>query len=110
MLGFGLEQQGCYEGPAFEEKLGPDAWLDHGLVHARYFQGDDELDDALEFLQSVVPTGLKRSCILFSTRTVGGTWPLLHCVSRSFESAITIFDGSLWPDSSASREWGSSTP
>ena len=27
------------EGLAFERSLGPDAWLDHGLAHALYFQG-----------------------------------------------------------------------
>ena len=27
------------EGLAFEPTLGPDAWLDHGMAHALYFQG-----------------------------------------------------------------------
>ena len=27
------------EGLAFETTLGPDAWLDHGMAHALYFQG-----------------------------------------------------------------------
>ena len=45
MLAFALEQQGSYqeaEAVAREGlglKLGEDAWLDHALAHALYFQG-----------------------------------------------------------------------
>lgn len=115
MLAFGLEQQGCYqdaekaarEGLAFEEELGPDAWLDHGLAHALYFQGDDELDDALEFLQSRSGNWMKEELHPFLYTHCWWHLALLHCESRAFKPAIAIFDEHLWPDGPGGREQGS---
>jgi len=106
MWAFGLEQQGLYEeaeekareGLALPGQLADDAWLDHGLAHALYFQGDDRLDEALEFLQErSVRWG---AADLHPFLYTHNWWhmSLLHCERRDAKAALEIFDTRLWAD------------
>eukprot|EP00928_Gymnodinium_smaydae_P007457 TRINITY_DN12679_c0_g1_i1.p1 TRINITY_DN12679_c0_g1~~TRINITY_DN12679_c0_g1_i1.p1 ORF type:complete len:476 (-),score=127.73 TRINITY_DN12679_c0_g1_i1:90-1517(-) len=114
MWAFGLEQEGRYEeaeakareGLQFEATLGPDAWLDHGLAHALYFQGDDRLDEALEFLQERSANWGAEALHPFLFTHCWWHLSLLHCEKRSFEDAYRIFDERLWPDSAEGAERG----
>jgi len=106
MWSFGLEQQGKYEeaeakareGLAFEKDLGPDAWLDHSLAHAFYFQGDDMLDEALEFLESRCSSWSATELHPFLYTHNWWHLALLYVEKRSFDKAIQIFDERLWPE------------
>jgi len=107
MWAFGLEQCGQYEeaeqkareGLAFEAELGADAWLDHGLAHALYFQGEDMMDDAIEFLKSRSPTW--NSTALHPFLYTHNWWhlALLYCERRDYTNSLKIFDERLWADS-----------
>mmetsp|Transcript_81067 Transcript_81067/g.194481 ORF Transcript_81067/g.194481 Transcript_81067/m.194481 type:complete len:454 (-) Transcript_81067:14-1375(-) len=114
MWAFGLEQQGCYqdaervakEGLAFERSLGPDAWLDHGLAHALYFQGEKRLEEAEKFLKQRSGTWLKEALHPFLYTHCWWHLALLHCERRNFEASLAIFDERLWPEGPAGLEQG----
>jgi len=109
MWAFGLEQQGQYleaeakarEGLKFEPVLGPDAWLDHGLAHALYFQGEDELDEAIEFLESRSSSWSAEALHPFLYTHCWWHLSLLHCEKRSYAKALEIFDERLWSEKDA---------
>lgn len=106
---FGLEQNGEYEdaeakareGLEFEKVLGPDAWLDHGLAHALYFQGDDRLDDAVEFLESKSASWKAGELHPFLYTHNWWHLSLLRTEKRDFTGALQIFDERLWTEEHA---------
>jgi len=111
MWAFGLEQCGDYtnaeakarQGVELEAKAGiqPDAWLDHGLAHALYFQGEERMDEAIEFLEE--------RCKMWSAEALHpflythNWWhlSLLYCENRDFDDATRVFDDHLWAEADA---------
>lgn len=114
MWAFGLEQQGRYqdaeriakEGLAFESSLGPDAWLDHGMAHALYFQGEGRLADAEEFLKQRCSNWSKEALHPFLYTHCWWHLALLHCERGNFDDCLAIFDERLWPEGSTGLEQG----
>lgn len=112
MWAFGLEQQGCYqdaekiakEGLAYEESLGPDAWLDHGMAHALYFQGEDRLEDAERFLKERSSTWSKEALHPFLYTHCWWHLSLLHCERGNYDDCLAIFDERLWPEGSEGEQ------
>merc|ERR1719193_25457 len=109
MWAFGLEQQGQYEeaeakaweGLEFEPALGPDAWLHHGLAHALYFQGDDRLDEAIEFLEARSHAWSAEHLHPFLYTHCWWHLALLLCEKRRYEDALRIFGERLWAEQDA---------
>eukprot|EP00434_Breviolum_minutum_P015534 symbB.v1.2.013679.t1/scaffold971.1/size148033/7 len=132
MWAFGLEQQGCYqdaekiakEGLAYEKSLGPDAWLDHGMAHALYFQGgglislgfrwadlmarlfagEDRLEDAERFLKERSSTWSKEALHPFLYTHCWWHLSLLHCERGNYDDCLAIFDERLWPEGSEGEQ------
>mmetsp|Transcript_42168 Transcript_42168/g.90584 ORF Transcript_42168/g.90584 Transcript_42168/m.90584 type:complete len:464 (-) Transcript_42168:305-1696(-) len=106
MWSFGLEQEGQYEeaekksreGLEFEDKLGPDAWLHHSLAHSLYFQGEDRIDDSLEFLESRSSTWNAETLHPFLFTHNWWHLALVYTEKRNFEKALSIFHEQLWTD------------
>jgi len=104
MWAFGLEQEGHYEdaeakareGLEFEATLGSDAWLDHGLAHALYFQGSDRLEDAVEFLEQRCSRWSSEDLHPFLYTHNWWHLSLLYCEQREYDKAEMIFNTHLW--------------
>lgn len=109
MWTFGLEQEGRYEeaeakareGLALPGQLAEDAWLDHGLAHALYFQGDDRLDEALEFM--LARSSRWSASALHPFLYTHNWWhlSLIYCEKREVDEALRIFDARLWAEEDA---------
>lgn len=89
------------EGLALEGVLGIDAWLDPGLARALYFQGEERLDDAIEFLES--RRSMWSATELHPFLYTHNWWhlALFYCEQRNFGEAVRIFDQRLWADEDA---------
>eukprot|EP00929_Paragymnodinium_shiwhaense_P108789 TRINITY_DN75127_c0_g1_i1.p1 TRINITY_DN75127_c0_g1~~TRINITY_DN75127_c0_g1_i1.p1 ORF type:complete len:454 (-),score=130.44 TRINITY_DN75127_c0_g1_i1:113-1474(-) len=106
MWAFALEQQDLYEEAEAKVQIGldhgeKDAWLDHGYAHALYFQGNDRLDDAKEFLES---RGESWSVSGLHPFLYTHNWwhlALLYVENRDFDDALKVFDERLWADKDA---------
>lgn len=111
MWAFGLEQCGEYvaaeakarEGLSFEAQIGgqPDAWLDHGLAHALYFQGEERLDEAIDFLEERSKAWSADGLHPFLYTHNWWHLSLLYCENRDFDDAARVFDEHLWAEANA---------
>merc|ERR1712151_63597 len=73
-----------------------DAWLDLALASSLYLQGEERLDDLLEYL--LEKSGSWSIENLHPSLYSHLWWhvALAHCERREFAEAITIFDERLW--------------
>jgi len=110
---FALLEQGRYEDAEtkareglalLEEALGvPDPWLDHCLVQSLYFQGEEMLEDAIEFMESRTTAWNRESLEPEIFAQWFGLLAVLHCESREIDKSLQVFDDQLWPQSSAAE-------
>jgi len=80
-----------------------DPWLEHCLVQALYFQGEEMMEDAIEFMESRATAWSDASLEPEMLAQWFGHLALLHCESREFDKVLQVFDEQLWPQSSVAE-------
>lgn len=104
MWSFGLGQQGEYEeaeakareGLELAAELGEDVWLHHSMACALYFQGEERMDEAVEFLEAKCSQWSATDLHPFLYTQCWWYLALFRTERREYGKALQIFDSHLW--------------